>query len=153
MSALQVSQPDLEERLREVTQLLYEKQEQYEKMSAERTFHQFAMEAQLKNTQEQLDAVHRKYKKEASANHRSTGIDSIIPMDSLGDTFYKLSQHKRVGRAVRTGALFLDNSASKLVHLLRQYPLWRLGVFLYLTFIHLYCYALITRLQTHVVSD
>lgn len=143
----------LEQRLKEVTELLYEKQEQYEKLSSERASQQFAMDHKLRMLQEELDSERRKLHSQSVNQANASGLDTVIPMDSLGEAFYNLAHHKRVGKAVRTGAQFLDSTASKVVFLLRQYPLWRLGVFAYLFIIHLYCYILINRLQKHVMVE
>lgn len=111
------------------------------------------MDHKLRVLQEELDSERRKLQCQSMNQANTSGLDTVIPMDALGEAFYNLAHHKRVGKAVRTGAQVLDNTASKVVFLLRQYPLWRLGVFAYLFFIHLYCYLLITRLQKHIVLE
>lgn len=49
----------------------------------------------------------------------------------------------QVGKAVKAAASLLDSTASSLSMLLRQYPLGRLAVLLYLLFIHAYIYYLL----------
>ncbi len=46
----------------------------------------------------------------------------------------------------------LDATASSVVRILKQYPLGRLGVFLYAIFIHLFIWLLINRLQHRALS-
>ncbi|GMH45151.1 hypothetical protein BSKO_13108 [Bryopsis sp. KO-2023] len=145
----QASSTQLEDRLKEVTELLYQKQTQYERLASEKASQHLTMERQLQIAQDQITVL--KTRVDSVNRTHSSGNDTVIPMDSLGEAFYNLANHKRVGRAVRTGALFVDNTASKLVFLLRQYPLWRVGVFLYIVFIHLYCYLLISRMQRQAV--
>ena len=46
---------------------------------------------------------------------------------------------------------FLDATASAFVRLLRQYPLGRLVVFLYIIFVHVFIYILINRLHSYAL--
>ena len=46
---------------------------------------------------------------------------------------------------------FLDATASAFVRLLRQYPLGRLVIFLYIVFVHVFIYILINRLHSYAL--
>ena len=71
----------------------------------------------------------------------------IIPMDALGEPYQRLARHNKIGGVVQASANFLDRSAASATQLLRQQPLVRLVVFLYLILIHLYVYFLLARMQ------
>lgn len=47
----------------------------------------------------------------------------------------------------------LDSSAAAAVRLIKQYPLGRLFIFLYIVSIHLFIYVLISRLQGHALGS
>lgn len=71
----------------------------------------------------------------------------IIPMDALGEPYQRLARHNKLGGAVQATANFLDTTAASASQLLRQQPLARLIVFLYIVLIHLYVYFLLARMQ------
>lgn len=71
----------------------------------------------------------------------------IIPMDALGEPYQRLARHNKLGGAVKATANFLDTTAASASQLLRQQPLARLIVFLYIVLIHLYVYFLLARMQ------
>lgn len=71
----------------------------------------------------------------------------IIPMDALGEPYQRLARHRKLGGAVQATANFLDSTAASAAQLLRQQPLARLAVFLYIVLIHLYVYFLLARMQ------
>lgn len=78
--------------------------------------------------------------------HMRGGHD-IIPMDALGEPYQRLARHNKLGGAVQATARFLDSTAASASQLLRQQPLARLIMFLYIILIHLYVYFLLARMQ------
>jgi hypothetical protein len=91
-------------------------------------------------------------KAHASAAAAVTGVHmrsshDIIPMDALGEPYQRLARHNKLGGAVKATANFLDTTAASASQLLRQQPLARLIVFLYIVLIHLYVYFLLARMQ------
>lgn len=72
-------------------------------------------------------------------------------MDALGEPYQRLARHRKLGSAVQATANFLDTTAASATQLLRQQPLVRLGVFLYLILIHVYVYFLLARMQRQAV--
>lgn len=68
-------------------------------------------------------------------------------MDALGEPYQRLARHNKLGGAVQATANFLDTTAASASQLLRQQPLARLIVFLYIVLIHLYVYFLLARMQ------
>lgn len=76
----------------------------------------------------------------------------IIPMDALGEPYQRLARHNKLGGAVQATARFLDTTAATASQLLRQQPLARLIVFVYVVLIHLYVYFLLARMQRHALQ-
>lgn len=72
-------------------------------------------------------------------------------MDALGEPYQRLARHRKLGGAVQATANFLDRTAASASQLLRQQPLARLIVFLYVVLIHLYVYFLLARMQRQAV--
>ncbi|KAL0037207.1 hypothetical protein WJX79_006059 [Trebouxia sp. C0005] len=142
------SYDELQERFKEVTELLYTKQTQLERMAAEKAAQQLAHERQMAHAKDDAERVKRRVKTErASASFGSSLDDVVVPMDSLGEAFDRLANDNRVGSYVKAGARALDTSAAAAVRLIKQYPLGRLFVFLYIIGIHAFIYILISRLQ------
>jgi hypothetical protein len=79
--------------------------------------------------------------------HMRSSQHDIIPMDALGEPYQRLARHNKLGGAVKATANFLDTTAASASQLLRQQPLARLIVFLYIVLIHLYVYFLLARMQ------
>jgi uncharacterized membrane protein len=71
----------------------------------------------------------------------------VIPMDALGEHYMRLARNNRVGKAVKAAANFVDKAAVTASFLLRQYPLVRVIIFVYLVFIHMYLYYLTGKMQ------
>ena len=59
---------------------------------------------------------HRRSKSERSASAYPALDDVVVPMDALGDTYFRLANHDRVGRAVRVSAQCATLSSLQLVH-------------------------------------
>lgn len=137
----------LEQQMREMSEMLYQKQLHGEQLAAEKAAQQLLLERQLLQAQNELQRWR------ATASHRdgppaSRGVShDVIPMDTLGEPYQRLIRHNRIGRAVKATGLLLDRTAATAAHILRTYPLGRLLVFLYVIFIHLYVYFLIARMQ------
>jgi hypothetical protein len=83
---------------------------------------------------------------------RGSSQHDIIPMDALGEPYQRLARHNKLGGAVKATANFLDTTAASASQLLRQQPLARLAVFLYVVLIHLYVYFLLARMQRQALS-
>ena len=102
--------------------------------------------AQITSLKSELGKAH------AAAAAAVTGVSlrsghDIIPMDALGEPYQRLARHNKLGGAVQATANFLDTTAASASQLLRQQPLARLIVFLYIVLIHLYVYFLLARMQ------
>eukprot|EP00775_Hariotina_reticulata_P010414 gene10414-10572_t len=90
----------------------------------------------------------------AAAQTSSSGrvAHDIIPMDALGEPYQRLARHNKLGGAVQATARFLDTTAATAGQLLRQQPLARLIMFVYVVLIHLYVYFLLARMQRHALQ-
>lgn len=141
---------DLRRRLQEVTDALYSKQSQIEKLSSEREALQ--MQVNRYSTTSSADTMRRR---SAAVDRVFSGVDeyeTVVPMKSLGAGYDRLaSAPGHLGGAIEASARFLDTTASHAVFLLRQYPLWRLGVFVYVIGMHMFIYMLLHRLQHQVL--
>ncbi|DBA88229.1 TPA: hypothetical protein ACH3X1_016587 [Trebouxia sp. C0004] len=99
------SYDELQERFKEVTELLYTKQTQLERMAAEKATQQLAHERQMAHAKDDAERVKRRAKTErASASSGSNLDDVVVPMDSLGEAFDRLANDNRVGSYVKAGA-------------------------------------------------
>jgi len=141
---------DLRRRLQEVTDALYSKQSQIETLSSEREALQ--MQVNRYSTTSSADTMRRR---SAAVDRVFSGVDdyeTVVPMKSLGAGYDRLaSAPGHLGGAIEASARFLDTTASHAVFLLRQYPLWRLGVFVYVIGMHMFIYTLLHRLQHQVL--
>lgn len=103
----------------------------------------------------ELKETSRMQRKQTSLSNVTSGwVDTdagdIVPFESIGPAYERLAKNQNFGAAVRGGARLLDVSASTLGKILRQKPLFRIGIFLYIVFVHMFLWLLISRLQ---VSD
>ncbi|KAK9832277.1 hypothetical protein WJX74_005187 [Apatococcus lobatus] len=137
----------LQNQVAEVTELLWMKQTQLEQLAGEKAALQLSLERALHSAREDAERIKRRSKSERSAPAYPAVDDVVVPMDALGDTYFRLANHDRVGRAVRVSAQWLDTFSASAMRFLRQYPLGRLLVFLYAIFVHLFIWLLIIRLQ------
>ncbi len=149
----------LERQLAEAGEMLMAKQQQLERLAGEKAAQQLLLERQVATLQQELYRAQAAAQAAAASSSGRGGLPSyssgghsgsshdIIPMDALGEPYRRLARHNRVGGAVQATADFLDRSAAAAAHLIRQYPLARLGLFVYLVLIHLYVYWLIARMQ------
>ncbi|GAX74656.1 hypothetical protein CEUSTIGMA_g2104.t1 [Chlamydomonas eustigma] len=145
----------LESRLREVTDMLYLKQSQLERLSADKAAAQILLERELQVAKEEITKLRNITSNAGEIGFGGNGGGSshdVIPMDALGEPYQRLAQNDSVGRAVKAAAKLLDSTASTASFMLRQYPLARLLAFAYLFLIHLYVYFLIARLQGRAVG-
>jgi hypothetical protein len=105
-----------------------------------------ALLVQITSLKSELGKAHAAAAAAVTGVHVRSGHD-IIPMDALGEPYQRLARHRKLGGAVKATANFLDTTAASASQLLRQQPLARLIVFLYLVLIHLYVYFLLARMQ------
>jgi hypothetical protein len=106
--------------------------------------------AQVTTLKQELGKAHAAAAAASTSSSGRSGHD-IIPMDALGEPYQRLARHRKLGGAVQATANFLDTTAASATQLLRQQPLVRLAVFLYLVLIHLYVYFLLARMQRQAV--
>ncbi|WIA09344.1 hypothetical protein OEZ85_008751 [Tetradesmus obliquus] len=142
--------PQLEQQLAELQELLYQKQQQLERLSGERQAQMMMLERQVATLKQELGKAHAAAAAASTSSSGRAGHD-IIPMDALGEPYQRLARHRKLGGAVQATANFLDTTAASATQLLRQQPLARLAVFLYLGLIHLYVYFLLARMQRQAV--
>eukprot|EP00873_Tetraselmis_striata_P027169 jgi/Tetstr1/447433/TSEL_003693.t2 len=141
---------DLARRHKEVTELLYLKQTQLEKMAAEKAAQQLSLEREVAGLREELDRARR----QASTVRdpmETYGSAELMPMDSIGAYYTRLANDERLGGAVKAFAKAVDVTAANAMRLMREYPLARVIFFIYSICIHLFVYVLIQRLQSKIL--
>lgn len=106
---------------------------------------------QITSLKSELGKAHAAAAAAVTGVHLRSGHD-IIPMDALGEPYQRLARHNKLGGAVQATARFLDTTAASASQLLRQQPLARLVVFLYIVLIHLYVYFLLARMQKQALQ-
>lgn len=142
MSNMQASDTiELKARVKELTDALYSKQSQIENLTAERGALQMQLDRQGSSTRS--DGMRRR---SAVVDKMFSGesYDNVVPMNALGPGYERLANAPgHLGGAVQAGAKLLDAIALQAVILIRQSPLWRLGVFAYILGMHALIYALL----------
>mmetsp|Transcript_34977 Transcript_34977/g.82937 ORF Transcript_34977/g.82937 Transcript_34977/m.82937 type:complete len:811 (+) Transcript_34977:165-2597(+) len=149
-AARSATDSDLSRRFKEVTELLYLKQTQLEKMAAEKAAQQLSLEREISGLREELDRSRRRGT--GARDPMETYGSEMTPMDTMGAAYQRLANDERLGRAVKGFAKAVDVTAANAMRLLRQYPLARVVFFLYSIFIHLFVYVLIQRLQSRLIQ-
>ena len=132
---------ELQKRLTELTQTLYAKQSQIETLAAEKGALQMQLDREFSASRS--DSIRRR----ATAVEKmfsGDSYDNVVPMQALGAGYERLANAPgHLGGAVQAGAKLLDTAALQAVILIRQSPLWRLGVFVYLMGMHALMYVLL----------
>eukprot|EP00879_Flechtneria_rotunda_P003819 GHRR01004059.1.p1 GENE.GHRR01004059.1~~GHRR01004059.1.p1 ORF type:complete len:940 (+),score=461.32 GHRR01004059.1:146-2965(+) len=142
----------LEGQVQELQELLYQKQQQLERVSGEKQGQIMMLERQINTLKLDLGRAHAAAAAATSGGSSSRPAHDIIPMDALGEPYQRLARHRKLGGAVQATANFLDTTAASASQLLRQQPLVRLIVFLYIVLIHLYVYFLLARMQRQALQ-
>ena len=139
---------DLQKRVKELTDMLYSKQSHIENLTAEKDALQMQLDKQLVSSRP--DSMRRR---SAAMDKFFSGdsYDNVVPMNALGPGYERLANAPgHIGGAVQASAKLLDQIALQAVILIRQSPLWRLGVFGYLLGMHLFIYALLFFHSHHI---
>ena len=126
----------------ELTELLYQKQTQLENLAADKAAALMTLERQLADARAESERSKTRQRIRAGGD-----IEEVVPMDSIGPVYSKLASHKKVGKYISSGARFLDVGASTLSALLKQKPLFRLVVFVYVLGVHAFIWLLLQKLQ------
>ncbi|EFN53876.1 hypothetical protein CHLNCDRAFT_58358 [Chlorella variabilis] len=142
-----VDSGDLQRRLKDVTDMLYLKQTQLERLAADKAAQQLALERDLQHARSEAQQVKRRATIDRSMHGVAAADESMVPMAHLGDAYQRLANNNRVGGAVKAGAQLIDSTANQVVLVLRQYPAGRLVIFAYILGLHLFIYILLHRLQ------
>jgi predicted nucleic acid-binding Zn-ribbon protein len=132
---------ELQKRLAELTETLYAKQSQIETLAAEKGALQMQLDREFSASRS--DSIRRRA---AAVDKMFSGdtYDNVVPMQALGAGYERLANAPgHLGGAVQAGAKLLDTAALQAVTLIRQSPLWRLGVFVYLMGMHALMYVLL----------
>lgn len=141
----------LEQQLKEVSEMVYIKQTQLERLASDKAAQQLKLEREVAMFKDEAMKLRQQVRRSDESRGGYTAVD-LIPMDALGETYQRLASNNKVGSAVRTMARFMDATAATASMILRQYPLGRLLVFFYIILIHLYLYFLTGRLQHQAVT-
>ena len=131
-----------ERKVQELTELLYQKQTQLENLAADKAAALMTLERQLADARAESERSKTRQRIRAGGD-----IEEVVPMDSIGPVYSKLASHKKVGKYISSGARFLDVGASTLSALLKQKPLFRLVVFVYVLGVHAFIWLLLQKLQ------
>ncbi|XP_059637880.1 golgin candidate 1 isoform X2 [Cornus florida] len=138
---------ELEQRYRELTDLLYYKQTQLETMASEKAAAEFQVEKEIKRLQEaQVEAERSRVSRRASSSswEEDTDIKSLDNCRSL-----PLYHRHMVGASIQLqkAAKLLDSGAVRATRFLWRYPIARVLLLFYLVFVHLFLMYLLHRLQ------
>ncbi|XP_075491927.1 golgin candidate 1-like isoform X4 [Primulina tabacum] len=134
---------ELEERYRELTDLLYYKQTQLETMASEKSAAEFQLEKEVKRLQEL----------EAERNRTSRRASSSWEEDTDMKALESLPLHHRhmatasLQMQLQKAAKLLDSGAVRATRFLWRYPTARIILLFYLVFVHLFLMYLLHRLQ------
>eukprot|EP01026_Neomeris_dumetosa_P073989 TRINITY_DN7669_c0_g1_i1.p1 TRINITY_DN7669_c0_g1~~TRINITY_DN7669_c0_g1_i1.p1 ORF type:complete len:440 (-),score=89.73 TRINITY_DN7669_c0_g1_i1:956-2275(-) len=138
---------ELQAKLQESNELLWQKQKQLEQLATDKAALQFQLEREVNSARQEVDQVRKRNKLQQQYQY-----ESIVPMEALGETYMKLANNERVGKAVRASAHFMDIQAQNMVNTFKRHPLLRLLVLLYVVFIHLFIYILIATMQRSAIQ-
>lgn len=154
---------DLRRRLQEVTEALYSKQNQLELALADKAAAQLLLERREKGpgSHNVLGAAEagqmtkrRPLQRMLFGGQEGDDVDmqdmdsGIVPTETVSLALSRLANAPgRLGKAVQTGAHFLDSTAYQAAKLLRRSPMGRLAMFCYIIGMHLFIYLLLHRLQ------
>ncbi|XP_075491930.1 golgin candidate 1-like isoform X6 [Primulina tabacum] len=132
---------ELEERYRELTDLLYYKQTQLETMASEKSAAEFQLEKEVKRLQE--------VRLEAERNRTSRRASSSWEEDTDMKALESLPLHHRhmATASLQKAAKLLDSGAVRATRFLWRYPTARIILLFYLVFVHLFLMYLLHRLQ------
>ncbi|XP_075491925.1 golgin candidate 1-like isoform X2 [Primulina tabacum] len=134
---------ELEERYRELTDLLYYKQTQLETMASEKSAAEFQLEKEVKRLQE--------VRLEAERNRTSRRASSSWEEDTDMKALESLPLHHRhmatASLQLQKAAKLLDSGAVRATRFLWRYPTARIILLFYLVFVHLFLMYLLHRLQ------
>eukprot|EP01024_Parvocaulis_polyphysoides_P037530 TRINITY_DN3346_c0_g1_i1.p1 TRINITY_DN3346_c0_g1~~TRINITY_DN3346_c0_g1_i1.p1 ORF type:complete len:445 (-),score=79.69 TRINITY_DN3346_c0_g1_i1:232-1566(-) len=142
-----INESELQLKLQDCNELLWQKQKQLEQLAADKAALQFELEREVNNARQEVDQLRKRNKSQQQYQY-----EQIVPMEALGEAYMKLANNERVGRAVRAGAHVMDISAQNIVNLIKKHPLGRLLLLLYLVFIHLFIYILIGYMQRSAIQ-
>eukprot|EP00192_Tetraselmis_astigmatica_P010187 CAMPEP_0117682706 /NCGR_PEP_ID=MMETSP0804-20121206/19859_1 /TAXON_ID=1074897 /ORGANISM="Tetraselmis astigmatica, Strain CCMP880" /LENGTH=829 /DNA_ID=CAMNT_0005492949 /DNA_START=415 /DNA_END=2904 /DNA_ORIENTATION=+ len=142
---------DLARRFKEVTDLLYLKQTQLEKMAADKAAQQLSMEREISGLRDDLDKAKRRTA--AARDPMESYSNDMTPMDHLGAAYQRLANHAQLGGAIKGFTKAVDITAANAMSIMREYPLARVVLFLYSILIHLFVYILIQRLQNRYLLN
>ena len=137
-------------KLNEMTDLLYLKQAQLEKLTSDKAAIQMSLEKEvnvLKQELKQTKSIHSMTSKRPPAYD----IEEVVPIESIGPVYDRLAKNRRVGNYIRRGAQALDFSTSTVVGLLKKQPVVRIGLFVYIISIHFFLYFMMSRLQSKAI--
>eukprot|EP00250_Pteridium_aquilinum_P014807 c22212_g1_i1 orf=164-2236(+) len=141
------AQVELEKRFRELTEVLYLKQTQLEEMASEKAALVFQLEEGL-NRSRQVQADAERHTKMQHPIAVWDDESAMKTLESLG-----LQKRRLVGTSIQKAVKFLDTGAVTAGRFLWRRPLARLGVLLYLVFVHAFLLYLLHRLQEQVLDS
>ncbi|QDZ21399.1 golgin-like protein [Chloropicon primus] len=137
------------EKLNEMTDLLYQKQEQLEKLASDKAAIQMSLEKELNGLKQELQQT-KSINSNITRRGQAFDIEDVVPIESM-KMYDRLAKNRRVGNYLKKGAQALDFSTSTVVGLLKQQPIVRIGLFAYIMLIHFYLYWVMYRLSSKAV--
>ncbi|XP_073066973.1 golgin candidate 1-like isoform X4 [Primulina eburnea] len=134
---------ELEERYRELTDLLYYKQTQLETMASEKSAAEFQLEKEVKRLQELEAERNRTYRRASSSWEEDTDMKALEPLPLHHRHMATASLQMQLQKAAK----LLDSGAVRVTRFLWRYPTARIILLFYLVFVHLFLMYLLHRLQ------
>eukprot|EP01026_Neomeris_dumetosa_P073992 TRINITY_DN7669_c0_g1_i3.p1 TRINITY_DN7669_c0_g1~~TRINITY_DN7669_c0_g1_i3.p1 ORF type:complete len:372 (-),score=78.44 TRINITY_DN7669_c0_g1_i3:21-1136(-) len=87
---------ELQAKLQESNELLWQKQKQLEQLATDKAALQFQLEREVNSARQEVDQVRKRNKLQQQYQY-----ESIVPMEALGETYMKLANNERVGKRER----------------------------------------------------
>jgi len=137
---------NVQQKLNEMTDLLYLKQAQLEKLASDKAAVQMSLEKEVGVLKQELQQV-KTINTMSSRRSPVYDIEEVVPIETI-PMYDRLAKNRRVGNYIRRGAQALDFSTSTVVGLLKQQPVVRIGLFVYILSIHFFLYFMLARLQS-----
>jgi len=144
----------VQHKLNEMTDLLYLKQAQLEKLASDKAAIQMSLEKELNEVRRELkqakQTIQQQQHQRVDPMHFDIEAD-LVPIERH-QIFSRLSKSRRLAPYIKKGARALDLSASTVTRLIKDQPLVRIIMFLYLVFLHVFLYFIMSRLQGKAIK-
>ena len=166
---------ELEVKLSEMSELVYDKQRAIEQASTEKSTRVAQLEREIASLREEVNKARSfgvtpglsmthggaqttmfdTQTNSGPGSSNGTAMADIesgdgVPMSALGRTYKRLANHRKVGRFVRHSGRIIDEVGFGVARLLRQHPPARVFFFMYVLFMHVYIWFVMFHFHEHL---